>query len=402
MPEIEYIWDELSDNVIEEYEDGVLSVSYDHEPGLYGNLLSQNRNGVTSYYHYDGRGDTVALTDDSGNVTDTKEYDAWGNVIASTGSTITPYRFIGRKGYQTGHTGVYVRARMYLPTPARWLAFDRNPAEQLRSQYSYVNNSSPNMVDASGLEGSWEPMWPHGRPAPESWTCDSARAKILKLRDKWNELGYTLSVSLLDLFLAGKGGNSIPVQHPDQCSSFISDYRFVSELTTYAKSFSNKTCTGKRQIPDVMPTASNPSWPAFDIEFLPTSELAIDILNGEFDRLGDWAYAVGTARFGHSNLVIEYEKITKENTFDHVGYGTVRVRSCCCQAHVRGRIVMQDTFNFGAEGLRAAVSSYYSAGNFLQTKCKGYKSVLWQVQCDLDVKVNTRCETTAFGTTHIN
>ena len=71
MPGIEYVWDELSDNVIEEYEDGVLSVSYDHEPGLYGNLLSQNRNGVTSYYHYDGRGDTVALTDDSGNVTDT-------------------------------------------------------------------------------------------------------------------------------------------------------------------------------------------------------------------------------------------------------------------------------------------------------------------------------------------
>ena len=47
----------------EEYEDGVLSLAYTHEPGLYGNLLSQNRNGVTSYYHYDGRGDTVALTD---------------------------------------------------------------------------------------------------------------------------------------------------------------------------------------------------------------------------------------------------------------------------------------------------------------------------------------------------
>ena len=113
MPEIEYVWDELSDNVIEEYEDGVLSVSYDHEPGLYGNLLSQNRNGVTSYYHYDGRGDTVALTDDAGNVTDTKEFDAWGNIIASTGSTVTPYQFGGSQGYQTGNNGVYVRARVY-------------------------------------------------------------------------------------------------------------------------------------------------------------------------------------------------------------------------------------------------------------------------------------------------
>ena len=95
MPKTTYVWDELSDNVIEEYEDGVLSVSYTHEPGLYGNLLSQNRNGVNSYYHYDGRGDTVALTDDSGNITDTKEYYAWGNVIASTRSTVTPYFFWG-------------------------------------------------------------------------------------------------------------------------------------------------------------------------------------------------------------------------------------------------------------------------------------------------------------------
>ena len=113
MAKTTYVWDELSDNVIDEYEDGVLSVSYDHEPGLYGNLLSQNRNGVTSYYHYDGRGDTVALTDDSGNVTDTKEYDAWGNVVASTGNTVTPYQYVGRQGYQTGNTGVYARARYY-------------------------------------------------------------------------------------------------------------------------------------------------------------------------------------------------------------------------------------------------------------------------------------------------
>jgi hypothetical protein len=34
MPEIEYVWDELGDNVIEEYEDGVPSLSYEHEPGL--------------------------------------------------------------------------------------------------------------------------------------------------------------------------------------------------------------------------------------------------------------------------------------------------------------------------------------------------------------------------------
>ena len=124
MAKTTYVWDELSDNVIEEYEDGVLSASYTHEPGLYGNLLSQNRNGVTSYFHYDGRGDTVALTDDSGNVTDTKEYDAWGNVIASTGSTVTPFQFGGRQGYQRGlSNGVsYIRGRIYQSTLARLIS----------------------------------------------------------------------------------------------------------------------------------------------------------------------------------------------------------------------------------------------------------------------------------------
>ena len=150
MPEIEYMWDELSDNVVAEYEDGLLSVRYTHEPGLYGNLLSQNRNGVTSYYHYDGRGDTVALTDDSGNVTDTKEYDAWGNVIASTGSTLTPFQFSGRIGYQfeVVTASVYVRARMYQPAIGRWNSL--GPLYQAGLQYIFAYQSPVTGIDPSG------------------------------------------------------------------------------------------------------------------------------------------------------------------------------------------------------------------------------------------------------------
>ena len=135
MAKTTYVWDELSDNVIEEHEDGVLSVSYTHEPGLYGNLLSQNRNGVTSYYHYDGRGDTVALTDDAGNNTDTKEYDAWGNVIASTGSTPTEYASFGRNGCQSeSQTRIkLLKNRFYNSTTGRMMS----PATQrLTSAYS--------------------------------------------------------------------------------------------------------------------------------------------------------------------------------------------------------------------------------------------------------------------------
>ncbi len=153
MAKTTYVWNELSDNVIEEVEDGVLTASYDHEPGLYGNLLRQTRNGVTSYFHYDGRGDTVALTDDSGDVTDTKEYDAWGNVIVSTGSTVTPHTFLGRKGYHMDTIlQYYVRARLYTANLAMWNAVDPDAAANRRATlYGYVKNSPISLTDPSGL-----------------------------------------------------------------------------------------------------------------------------------------------------------------------------------------------------------------------------------------------------------
>jgi YD repeat-containing protein len=156
MPKTTYYWDELSDNVAAEYEDGILSASYTHEPGLYGNLLSQNRNGVTSYYHYDGRGDTVALTDDSGNITDTKEYDAWGNVIASTGGTVTPYLFRARLGCRNENILHQIAAhnRFYQPktgtlTSVGWLTIGKNTSYSPVAILEYAG--VPTRVEASFL-----------------------------------------------------------------------------------------------------------------------------------------------------------------------------------------------------------------------------------------------------------
>ena len=103
------------------------------------------------YYHYDGRGDTVALTDDAGNVTDTKEFDAWGNIIASTGSTVTPYQFGGSQGYQTGNNGVYVRARVYQSIISRWMSQDPLGPSASRNLYRVVDNCPLILMDPSGL-----------------------------------------------------------------------------------------------------------------------------------------------------------------------------------------------------------------------------------------------------------
>ncbi len=123
-----FVWDSISDCVLSEL-DGTNAVQavYTSEPQPYGGVLSQRRGTTTSTYHADALGTTRALTDSTQTTTDTYLYDAWGNHVASTGSTTNPFRWVGRYGYyQDASTGlVYVRARMYQPTAARWTSVVR-------------------------------------------------------------------------------------------------------------------------------------------------------------------------------------------------------------------------------------------------------------------------------------
>ena len=47
-------------------------------------LISQERNGVKSYYLYDGFDSVRMLTDEGGSVTDTYTFDAFGNLTIGT------------------------------------------------------------------------------------------------------------------------------------------------------------------------------------------------------------------------------------------------------------------------------------------------------------------------------
>jgi YD repeat-containing protein len=62
---------------------------------FYGiDLISQKNLEVSrSFYHYDGLGSTRALTDAAETVTDTSDYEAFGNLINQTGTTANDYLF---------------------------------------------------------------------------------------------------------------------------------------------------------------------------------------------------------------------------------------------------------------------------------------------------------------------
>jgi RHS repeat-associated protein len=130
---------------------GVMTAQLDRD--IFGNLVSQrDAIGTRRYYHPDGLGSTVALTDGGGAVSATVLYDAWGNLRTSAGSAPGKYRFTGAE-LDTASGLYHMGARFYDPAVGRWLSEDPvqnfNPATL--NFYAYVSNNPLVSVDPSGL-----------------------------------------------------------------------------------------------------------------------------------------------------------------------------------------------------------------------------------------------------------
>lgn len=121
--DVAYLVDSLNPTgyaqVIEERDgDGALLAGYSY--GHY--LLAMNRDGATSRYHVDGQRSTRLLTE-SGSVSDSYTYDAFGNRVGASGATANPYgytseRFVEELGFY------HLRARYYNPAVGRFVSAD--------------------------------------------------------------------------------------------------------------------------------------------------------------------------------------------------------------------------------------------------------------------------------------
>ena len=106
-----------------------------------------------SFYGYDGHDSVRQLSNSSGTVTDTYDYDAFGNLISSTGSTPNVYLFAG-EAYDAALGLYYNRARYLNTTTGRfWSADtyqgdDRDPLSF--HKYSFANGDPVNGSDPSG------------------------------------------------------------------------------------------------------------------------------------------------------------------------------------------------------------------------------------------------------------
>lgn len=163
-----YVYDDK--NIIMEYnQKGEVTARYVHGLGI-DEPLSIEKKHNTYYYHADGLGSIVALTDERGDLAWSYSYDSFGNMRQRSQPAIQPYTYTGRE--YDPETGLYYyRARYYDPKAGRFvtkdpIGFDSGDV----NLYAYVENNPVNFVDPTGLAG----CGPFGMSIPDKWgfsTC---------------------------------------------------------------------------------------------------------------------------------------------------------------------------------------------------------------------------------------
>jgi RHS repeat-associated protein len=153
-----YLIDDLNPmglpQVVEETVNGAVTRQYTY--GL--QLISENQlvsnTWTASFYETDGTGSVRQLTNSLGQVTDTYEYDAFGNTISKTtlptGATPTPNNYLYRgEQFDPDLSLYYLRARYYNAGTGRFLSSDPLAGEGER-RYEYAAADPVNGLDPTG------------------------------------------------------------------------------------------------------------------------------------------------------------------------------------------------------------------------------------------------------------
>jgi RHS repeat-associated protein len=221
----------------------------------------------THYYHHDGLGSVMGLTDESGNVEQSYFYDEFGDSLGSWGPVTNHYLYTGQE-YDGSITNLYnLRARYYDMRVGRFVQED--PAlsvlSQLRccnanylfpqnnNQFLYCLNNPINYIDPLGLfRFHWYKNW--GGPG---WSGGDWIPDLNKLKDK----------ELKNLVLGGQ-----PTDPVDQCYMIhdfcYADCRLRWENVNSTKlHFCNKMCDWRLSICLSGNTPKSPlsAWPKSSI-----------------------------------------------------------------------------------------------------------------------------------------
>jgi RHS repeat-associated protein len=115
--------------------------------------VSDRRGSSTRFTHPDRMGSVVRHTGSSQGVASARQYDAWGDVAAASGTWAGPFGYAGNWGYQDdSDSGLKLLGhRYYDASTGRFLT--RDPIKDGRNWYAYCENNPLRAVDPEGLSG---------------------------------------------------------------------------------------------------------------------------------------------------------------------------------------------------------------------------------------------------------
>lgn len=194
--EVRYLVDEMNPTgwpqVAEEVVGGNVVAQYTH--GLM--RISQNRDSgsgfVTSYYGYDAGGSVRQLFDAAGAETDEYAYDAFGNTLEHTGTTVNPYQYRGEQ-FDPSLGMYYLRARYYMPSTGRFLTMDTwrylncDPQVLWEQLYAFANADPVSNSDPSGysvlVDAATSRLWRDLGRATVLTTITAGAVCVMELAD---------------------------------------------------------------------------------------------------------------------------------------------------------------------------------------------------------------------------
>jgi RHS repeat-associated protein len=152
-----YLVDDLNPTgyaqVLEETIAGNVQRVYTYGNDLIGQRQLLGDTWTVSFYGYDGHGSVRFLTDAAGSVTDTYDYDAFGNLIQRSGATPNNYLYAGER-YDPDLGFTYLRARYLNQATGRFWTMDSYEGrlgEPLSlHKYLYAHASPVDRFDPSG------------------------------------------------------------------------------------------------------------------------------------------------------------------------------------------------------------------------------------------------------------
>jgi RHS repeat-associated protein len=139
---------------VEERSVGAVQKAYAYGLGL---ISWRDSSGDSRFYTADGSMNVRMLTDGSGHITDTWDYDGFGTVLTRTGSTANQYLFSGE--YNDADLGfVYLRARWLKKDDGRFRTRDTRDGNigdpPTLNTYGYATQDPINEIDPSGHDAT--------------------------------------------------------------------------------------------------------------------------------------------------------------------------------------------------------------------------------------------------------